>query len=269
MVTRWALAQGTLVLHPGFDEARVWQALGEGATQVSLVAQTLQRLLRFAPLNAPPSLRAVLVGGGPCPPALLAQARARGFPALQTYGLTEASSQVCTEDPLDADGTTCGLPLPGLSLEIRDETGARLPPSTPGWIFVSGPTVSPSLGPWLDTGDHGQLDERGRLTVLARREDLIISGGENVYPAELERVLSGHPAVEEVAVLPIADERWGQAGLAAVVLRPPAELVELERWARGQLAAFRVPRQWRRLQALPRTPTGKLDRPALRRALEG
>jgi len=269
MLTRWALAQGTLELHPGFDEAAVWRALDGGATQVSLVAQTLRRLLRASPASAPRSLRAVLVGGGPCPPGVIAEARERGFPVLQTYGLTEACSQVCTEVPGAADGSTCGPPLPGVRVEIRDESGAQVPPSVPGRIFVAGPTVSPPLGPWLDTGDFGQLDAGGRLSVLSRREDLIISGGENVYPAELERVISSHPAVEEVAVIPIADERWGQAGLAAVVLRPRGELGELERWARGRLAAFRVPKQWRRLDALPRTPTGKLDRPALRRALEG
>src|SRR5207248_11787342 len=158
-----------------------------------------------------------LVGGGPVPAALLGRARSAGLEVLQTYGLTETASQVACERPGEADGSTAGMPLPGTRLRIGDG----------GEIEVRGPTLmlgylgEEPLAGWLRTGDLGEIDPRGRLIVHARRTDLIVSGGENVYPAEVEAALLAHPAVADVAVVPWPDKALGPAGYAAVVTRAP------------------------------------------------
>jgi O-succinylbenzoic acid--CoA ligase len=204
----------------------------------------------------------VLVGGGPAPAGLLARARSAGLTVLQTYGLTEAASQVTAERIGDADGTTAGVPLPGTQVRVRN-----------GEIEVRGPSLmvgylgEPPLEGWLRTGDLGELDARGRLLVHARRTDLIVSGGENVYPAEVEAALLGHPAVSDAAVVPWPDPEYGQVACAAVVARSTAAQADLEQHCRARLAGFKVPRRWMFLRELPRGSSGKLDRVALLRTL--
>jgi O-succinylbenzoic acid--CoA ligase len=240
----------TVVLHDGFDAAKAIRALdGDGAaTLVSVVPTTLARLLD-AGLREPPALRAALVGGGPVAPALLARARDAGVPCVTTYGLTEACSQV----------TTGGPPL--FCTRVRIGVG--------GEILVAGPTVAPgSVGDdgWLHTGDLGRLDERGELTVTGRAADTIITGGENVAPAEVEAVLAEHPAVADVAVHGAPDERWGERVVATIVLRPGATATSdlLAGYCRVRLARYKVPKEFRFSLDLPRTQSGKL----LRRDLE-
>jgi len=277
MITRCALAGATLELHERFDPAAVNASIDGGASHVSLVATTLARTLEARGERPfPPSLRAVLIGGGPVPVTLLGQARRLGAPVLQTYGLTEACSQVCTERPADADGLTAGPPVRGTSVRIVDEHGQPLPPGGVGEIEVRGPTVMRGyfrdeeatrgalVDGWLRTRDLGMLDERGRLRVFSRRTDLILSGGENVYPAEVEAVLFQHPALVEAAVLGLEDPVWGQKVAAAVVLRSGVPDADLERFCRERLAGYKVPRSFLRVDALPRNATGKVDRTALR-----
>ncbi len=259
MAFRWAAQRARLVLEPTFDAERAsaWLESGE-VTQASLVPVTLERVLDAnAQRGFSTHVRAVLIGGGPMTAALLERARSAGLPVLQTYGLTEACSQVTTERLDDADGTTAGVAIPGVDVRILD-----------GEIQVCGPTVAGEPGRWLATGDLGSLDSKGRLTVLSRRVDLIITGGENVYPAEIEHVLSAHPAVREVVVVPRDDAKWGQAAVALVVWkRAPVPLLE---WARARLASFKVPREVRTLESVPRTATGKVERHLLiKQAAEG
>jgi O-succinylbenzoic acid--CoA ligase len=278
MVVRCALYGCALELEGRFDLDRTIAALHDHSiTHASLVPQTLGRVLEAGPLRFSPKLRALLIGGGPSHPEVLAEARSRGLPVLQTYGLTEATSQVATERLADADGTTSGPPLPGLEVRIVDGEGRALPTGAEGDIEVRGLTVmrgyfqNPEAtartlqGGWLHTGDLGALDARGRLRVFARRSDLILSGGENVYPAELEQLLVGHPAVAEAAVVGVEDPRWGQVPVAVLVakaqgVQPP----DLDEWCRAQLAGFKVPRRWVWVNELPRNAGGKVDRAALR-----
>jgi O-succinylbenzoic acid--CoA ligase len=268
----------TLVLEPRFDAAETVRAVREdGITHGSLVARTLDECLEAG--LQPGKLRAVLVGGGPVPAALVERARAAGIPVLLTYGLTEACSQVTTERPGDADGRTAGPALPGLDLRIVDAGGWPLPAGAEGAIAVRGPTLMRGYlddevattevlrDGWLRTGDLGRMDSRGRLTVLARRTDLILSGGENVYPAEVEAVLASHPGVAEVAVVGRPDARWGQVPVAVVVPRPAAALDDLRSWARARLAAFKVPAEVLPATGLPRTAAGKVDRAAVQAAV--
>jgi o-succinylbenzoate---CoA ligase len=264
VATSWrcAVAGATLALHERFDAAATAAAVDSGVTHASLVATTLQRLLEVRQ-QFPASVRAVLVGGGPVPSALLARARSAGLPVLHTYGLTETASQVTAERLGEADGTTAGRPLSGMEVRVVD-----------GEIEVRGPTLmlgylgeSPLRG-WFRTGDLGSIDERGRLVVHARRSDLIVSGGENVYPAEVEAVLLRHPEIADCIVLPWPDEQFGQVGCAAIVARRRITAAELREHCRALLAAFKVPRRFTLLDALPRNAAGKTDRAAVLRLLQ-
>ena len=249
MAYRWALQRAHLALEGQFDAGRVSRWLESGAvTHASLVPTTLDRVLEVnAGRGFSPLVHAVLIGGGPMGAPLLARARAMGLPVLQTYGLTEACSQVTTERLGEADGQTAGPPVPGTEVRIVD-----------GEIQVRGPTVAGGEGRWLATGDLGSLDARNRLTVLSRRVDLIITGGENVYPAEVEHVLAQHPAIREIVVVPRADEHWGQVPVAFVVWRDQPE--PITEWARERLAAFKIPREFMAIDAIPRNANGKVER---------
>jgi O-succinylbenzoic acid--CoA ligase len=275
VVVRCALAGAALLLEERFDAEVAARALGAGATHASLVAATLARTLDARGAEPfPETVRAVLVGGGPTPAALLSRATGAGLAVLQTYGLTEAASQVCTERPGEADGATSGPPIPGTLVRVVDAEGRPMPALAAGEIEVRGPTLFTGYlddaqataaavrDGWLRTRDLGTLDARGRLTVHARRSDLIVSGGENVYPAEVEAALLSHPDVLEAAVLGRAHETLGQVVIAVVVPRasasfsPPA----LEAFCRARLAPFKIPREFHRAAELPRTAAGKVDR---------
>lgn len=263
MAYRCARSGATLVLEPGFDASRANRLFDEGITHASLVPTTLERLLEARGDRPFTGVEAVLVGGGPMTTELLRRARALRLPVLQTYGLTEACSQVTTERRDEADGTTAGPPIAGVTVRIVGERGEHLGPGEIGEIEVSGPTVAPALGPWLKTKDLGFLDARGRLTVVARRMDLIITGGENVYPAEVEAVLKQHPLIRDVAVVPRPHPHYGQEPVAVVVLASPCEDAVLTGWARERLGHFKVPRVWIRVSELPRNAGGKLERRTL------
>jgi o-succinylbenzoate---CoA ligase len=248
MVLLRSLVYGTAahLLPAPFDAEQANAAIRE-ATLASLVPTMLARMLD-AGLRNPPRLRAVLLGGAPSDPALLERAKAAGVPVAQTYGLTEACSQVCTSAPGEPE--TAGWPLPGITVELEPD----------GEILVSGPTVAG--GGTLRTGDLGRLDERGRLTVIGRKSDTIVSGGENVAPAEVEAVLLAHPAVADAGVFARPDAEWGEAIAARVVLRPglAAAPEELKDFCRERLARFKVPKVVELADTLPRTASGKLLR---------
>ena len=216
IVMRSAIYGTTAVVHDGFDVERVARSLAEDRiTVVSLVTTMLSRLLDAgADLSGP---RAILVGGGPVPEAILAEALDRGATVVQTYGLTETCSQVTTLAPEDALRKlgSAGRPLLSSHVRIRD-----------GEILVQGPTVAPGRydeSGWLHTGDLGHIDEEGFLYVRDRIDDMIVTGGENVVPSEVEEVLLAHPAVVEAAVVGREDPEWQQAVTAVVVLAPGAE----------------------------------------------
>ena len=259
IVMRSVIYGTTAIVHDGFDTDRVAAAIADQQISlVSLVPTMLVRLLEAgADLSGP---RAILVGGGPVPPEPLEEALARGATVVQTYGLTEACSQVTTLAPPDARRKlgSAGRPLLTTHLRIND-----------GEILVQGPTVAPGCSDaegWLHTGDLGRIDEEGFLYVEDRIDDMIVSGGENVIPAEVEQVLMRHPEVVDAAVVGREDPEWQQAVTAVVVLEPDsgATVDELRRHCAQSLASWKVPKRVELAAALPRTPSGKLLRQALR-----
>jgi o-succinylbenzoate---CoA ligase len=259
IVMRSVIYGTTAVVHDGFDVDRVAAALeSDGVTVLSLVATMLYRLLEVgADLSGP---RAILVGGGPVPGEPLEEALAKGATVVQTYGLTETCSQVTTLAPADAKRKLGSAGRPLLTTHLRIEDGE---------ILVQGPTVAPgSADPdgWLHTGDLGHIDEEGFLYVQDRIDDMIVSGGENVVPAEVEEVLLRHPEVADAAVIGREDPEWQQAVTAVVVLASGSEVSpdELRRHCAASLAGFKVPKRVELAAALPRTPSGKLMRRALR-----
>jgi O-succinylbenzoic acid--CoA ligase len=265
------------MVHDSFDPQAVNRAIDEqGVTIVSVVATMLQRMLDARnDCPYPPTLRCVLVGGGPVPQPLLERCAKLNVPVLQTYGMTETASQVATLAPELALAKlgSAGKPLFPTGLKIMTE-GKVLLPGEVGEIVVRGAVVSPGYFKreaetrkawqkgWFHTGDLGRLDEEGFLYVVDRRTDLIISGGENVYPAEVEAVLLAHPAVEEAGVYARADDRWGQVPVAAVKLREGKTITETELilWCQSRLARYKVPRQIEFRDNLPRNAAGKLVR---------
>lgn len=283
IITRCLLARAPVILEPRFDPRAVLEAIRrDEATLLSVVPTMLQALLEEDPQNLLARPRAVLVGGAAAPDALLDECARRGVMALTTYGLTEACSQVTSQalrDPFTREPGS-GRPLPGVELRIAlPDSDAHAPAGAIGRIQVRGPTrmraYFPPGGPppdeplpeldraaFLDTGDLGELDEQGRLHVYARRTDLIVTGGENVYPAEVERVLASVPGVLRALVFGVPDDRWGHIVAAAVVLDParPASDATLADAIRARLAPHKRPRRACFIDALPVAPSGKLDR---------
>ena len=243
-------------VHERFDPAAVGAAAGR-ATLVSLVPAMLRRLLAGGDDAA--RFRRVLLGGGPIPADLAAAATARGVGLVRTYGLTETFGGMVHD----------GHPLGGAELRVGG------PGPGTGEVMVRGPMVmrryrgDPSRtaaalrAGWLHTGDVGRVDPDGRLVVLGRADDVVISGGVNVHPDEVEAVLATHPGVAEAAVAGRADPEWGQRVAAFVVPRDPDRpptLAELRAFVRERLEPAKAPRELVVVPALPRSPSGKLLR---------
>lgn len=275
ILIRSAICGFAVVLQDGFDERRVIDAIAkERVTFVSLVPPMLRRILEADPEGGTDlsSLRCVLLGGAPLPDDLLAECLRRGIPAAPTYGLTECASQVATLPPdrLREGAGTVGPPLPGVEIRILREDGSAAGAEEVGEIAVRSPIVSPGYwghdaarrGGWHATGDLGRVDARGYLEVVGRKSEMIVTGGENVSPAEVERVLLAHPDVLEAAVAGIPDPRWGERVVAAVVPRAGARPTagDLAAHCRLRLAGYKVPRAIALVDALPRSALGKVLR---------
>jgi o-succinylbenzoate---CoA ligase len=280
VIFRTTLYGITVVLHERFTtEAVTHSFTHHNITMISLVPTMLYRLLE-ADTAFPASLRLLLLGGAAATPDLLERTLATNLPIAPTYGLTEATSQVATTTPQEARRKpgSVGKPLMFTSVQIVDDNGQPQPPNEYGEIVVRGPTImrgylrNPEAtaktlrNGALYTGDIGYLDDDGNLFLVQRRSDLIISGGENVYPAEVENILRAHPAVREVTVVGINHPEWGQQVVAAVIPSPNQTLTadELTAFARNHIAGYKLPRQILFVDTLPQTASGKIQRAAVR-----
>ncbi|WP_435075857.1 o-succinylbenzoate--CoA ligase [Halorubrum sp. HHNYT27] len=292
-VYRSALYGTTLVLREGFDPGGTADDIDTyDVTGVSLVPTMLKRMLdRRGTLSD--SLRVVLLGGAPAPNELLERCRDYSIPVFPTYGMTESASQIATATPTQTRKRlgTVGRPLFGTDITVVNESGAPVEAGETGEIVVDGPTVTPgylnppaagdgsaaevdrsSFGPHgLHTGDVGKFDEKGYLYVLNRLDDRIISGGENVEPGEVADVFRAFDAVEDVSVVGLEDEYWGErvAALIEVGGREDEAVDEaaLDAFVRERLTGFKIPKTVAFVDALPRTISGTVDRGAVREAL--
>jgi len=274
----------TVVLEPAFDAARALDLIAEhGVTTMMGVPATYLFLAQepgFAVADLS-SLRLAVVGGAPMPEALLETWIARGIEIVQGYGLTEAAPNVLCLPPEEATRKLgfAGKPYPHVDVALRDaDTGALVEGTGTGELVVRGPNVfagywrnaeateAAFADGWLLTGDVAERDAEGFYRIAGRIKDMVISGGENVYPAEIEDVLHAHPAVLEAAVVGVPDERWGEACAAFVVLREGSNVgtEELQRLCRDQLARFKVPKTFAFVDALPRSSMGKVLKDELR-----
>jgi fatty-acyl-CoA synthase len=274
----------TVVLEPAFDAARALDLIAEhGVTTMMGVPATYLFLAHepgFAVADLS-SLRLAVVGGAPMPEALLETWIARGIEIVQGYGLTEAAPNVLCLPPEEATRKLgfAGKPYPHVDVALRDaDTGALVEGTGTGELVVRGPNVfagywrnaeateAAFADGWLLTGDVAERDAEGFYRIAGRIKDMVISGGENVYPAEIEDVLHAHPAVLEAAVVGVPDERWGEACAAFVVLREGSNVgtEELQRLCRDQLARFKVPKTFAFVDALPRSSMGKVLKDELR-----
>ncbi len=276
-----AVATGACVaLHERFDAAAVAAAIENAAiTRLSLVPTLLIDLLACHPHPFRAALKTVLVGGAPTEAELLQCARARGLPVLPTWGMTEAGSQLATPEParaaefdFESRPHWVGRPLPGV--EVRVDEDGRL--QVRGPMLFSGALDDSSRGPdadgWYTTGDRGRIDAEGELNITGRAGRTLISGGINVNLDAAERRLAASGLVAEIALIAVADARWGQRIVAAVVA-PDARngsdpLLALQDWARRNLDPAERPLRWHRLPQLPRTSTGKIAYAELTRMLD-
>jgi O-succinylbenzoic acid--CoA ligase len=280
ILTRCLLARRAVILEPRFDPDAVLAAIPrERATLLSVVPTMLQALLDRDAGNVLSRLRAILVGGAGAPFALIEESARRGIPALTTYGLTEACSQV-TVQRLRAPHRALrgsGVPLAGTEVRIARPDGSTAATGEVGRILVRGPTLmdgyyrGPDRDPdptrdaegFFDTGDLGERDAEGTLFVHTRRSDLIVTGGENVYPLEVEQRLEAVAGVRRALVFGVPDARWGQIVAAALELLPGASLDAVGEAAAASLAPHKRPRLACVVEALPLTGSGKLDRTRL------
>ena len=272
-----ALSLGhTIVVHRRFDPERTLDALADSAaTTMIVVPVMLQRMMelgedavRARDLRA---LRIILSSGSAISADLVRRSMAAFGPVLYNmYGSTEvAEATIATPEDLAVDPTTVGSAVRGTVLRILDEHGCEVPPGTTGRIFVgnaaqfegyTGGGDKERIGGLMSSGDVGHLDAAGRLYIDGRDDEMIVSGGENVFPAEIENLLAGHAAIADVAAIGVEDEQFGQRLRAFVVLRDGHALSaqEVKDYVRDNLARYKVPREVVFLDELPRNPTGKV-----------
>ncbi len=226
------------------------------------------------------SMRVMIAGGAPCPVPTIEKYNEKGVTFSQGYGLTETAPAVSAlpEDDVMRKRGSAGKPLFHVDIKIFDENDNELPQGEMGEIVIKGPNVFKEYwnmpeetaqtlrNGWFHTGDMGRFDEEDYLWIVDRKKDMIISGGENIYPAEVEDVIHAHPKVADVGVVGMHDKKWGESPLALVVVMPGEELTEEEviAFARERLAGFKTPRQVIFVDELPRTPTGKILKKDLR-----
>jgi len=283
-------SSATTVLVPSFDPGLVLELVErERATLTCGVPTMLLALVEHPDFTRRDlsSLRAVSGGGAVVPTELVRHVeKALGVQFAIVFGQTEASgfiSQTHLDDAPEDKAASLGVPLPGVSARVVDPaSGAVVPCGAVGELEVRGPNVmagyhelpeataaSFRAGGWLRTGDLVTMDDRGFLRMAGRLKEMIVSGGENIFPVEIENALAEHPDVARVAVVGVPDDRWGEAAVAVVLPvagRSPSG-VGLEGYLRERLAAFKVPRRWRFVDTLPLTASGKVQKHVLRMQL--
>ncbi|MGM0903266.1 MAG: o-succinylbenzoate--CoA ligase [Bacillota bacterium] len=276
----------TVILHHSFKEREaIEEIISNRVTMMSVVSTMLMKMNDILEVGQMPvTFRGMLLGGGPAPLSLLEDCKRKSIPVYQSYGMTETASQFATLAPeygIEKLGSAGKALFPN-QIKIIDEGGNVLTNGSEGEILVKGPNVTPGYlnreqetnntmnNGWFHTGDIGYLDKDGFLYVLDRRSDLIISGGENIYPAEIESVLLSHEDVVDAGIVGMEHPNWGQVPAAFVVKKKVATISEndLENYCREWLAKYKVPKSIRFVEELPRNAAKKLLRKELREWLK-
>lgn len=279
------LAGGASVVCRGFDAGQVFDLVGSGMVTLFFGVPTM-----FAALQQHPRwpeadfsrLKLVISGGAPCPMPIFEEFWRRGVDFKTGYGLTEAGPNTFWLPPAEVRRKpgAVGYPLMFVDVRVAGPDGRELGPGEVGELHVRGPhvcagywgrpeeTARAIVDGWLHTGDLAMRDADGCYTIVGRSKEVIISGGENIYPAEVESVLCAHPAVAEAALIPAPDPTWGEVGWAVVVPRTGQRLdpADLLTFAAARLARYKLPKQLIIAAELPRTGAGKIDKQALIRA---
>lgn len=276
---------GSVVLLPKFSASGLWGEVQRShAHSFSCPPTVLAMLLDRTPAQqpTPPSLRFVKVGAAPLPEALASSFEKRfGVPLVEGYGMTEGTATTVMHDPRIPRPTgTVGFVLEAQRVRIVDSKGCELGPGQVGEIQIGGETVmlgyyrdpertaSTIVDSWLRTADLGRLETDGYLRLTGRQKELIIRGGENIFPAALDQVLESHPRVRDGAVYGVADPIWGESPVAAVVPKPGLDIAELTRFVRERVADFEMPVDFRLVEEIPRNAVGKIQRHQLQQTHE-
>jgi fatty-acyl-CoA synthase len=268
---------GTVVVQPAFDPGRTLECIeAYGATQLFAVAAIYRALADHPDFDSTDlsSLEWAMSGGGPCPEAVMQPYRERGVPFTQGYGLTEGGPNNLYLSPDREDTTTkadrVGRPFPDCDARIVDADGEPIEGKGRGELELAGPVTADGYldtedgtfdGRWVSTGDVAHRDADGDYAIVGRTDNMFVSGGENVYPEDIEDTLSAHPEVADIGVTPVAHTKWGDVPKAVVV--GAVSEAELDGYARERLADFEMPKAYAFVDALPETGAGKLDRDAL------
>lgn len=269
---------GRIILHSAFDATEVWKTIKEEQCTVVLGVPTIWTLLAAAPEFADTDLGAVrwfISGGAPLPRHLIETFRERGVVLRQGYGMTEVGVNcfTMTDDEAWCKAGSIGRPMLYLEARVVDSENRECPPDEVGELCFRGPAVS--LGywnqleataasrdadGWFHTGDMVSVDEQGFFFVAGRSKDLFISGGVNVYPAEIENQLLQHPALTDAAVIGVPDHTWGELGVGFVIALEGKTITgeDLGTFLASRLAKFKIPRKWMIVEDLPRTAYGKV-----------
>ena len=270
-------AGGSVVIQPEFDPGRTLECIEEyGATQLFAVAAIYRSMAEHPDFDSTDlsSLEWVMSGGGPCPKAVMEPYRERDITFTQGYGLTEGGPNNLYLSPgredTEAKSDRVGRPFPDCEARIVDGDGAPIEGEGTGELELAGPVTADSYletedgtfsDRWVSTGDVAHRDADGDYAIVGRTANMFVSGGENVYPEDIEDTLSTHPDVADIGITPVAHEKWGQVPKAIVV--GSVSESDLDAFARDRLADFEVPNAYVFVDALPETGAGKLDRNAL------
>ena len=274
---------GTIVLMESFDSLRCLELTASERVTVLFAVPTMFQMLLEAPNFAQTdfsSVRFFISGGAPCPVPLIGAYQERGVPFRQGYGLTEVGPNCFTLQPDDAVRKAGSVGFPNFHIDARivDDHDQDLPPGAVGELILRGPAVCSGYwnkpeataaalrDGWFHTGDLVRRDEEGYYYIVDRKKDMFISGGENVYPAEVEEVLYAHPAVREVVVIGVPDRQWGEVGRAVVTLRPGHQVsaAELIAFCQGRLARYKIPKSVVFEDELPHNASGKVLKQVVR-----
>jgi fatty-acyl-CoA synthase len=279
---------GASIVCRNFDPDQVYDLLQDTKVTLLFGVPTMFLALQQHPRWATADfsrLRLVISGGAPCPPAVFERFWERGIPFKSGYGLTEAGPNTfwLPDQDVKRKAGSVGFPLFHVDVKIVDDQGETCPPDQVGELLVRGPHVCAGYwnrreesarmlnDGWLHTGDLARRDAEGYHYIVGRLKDVIISGGENIYPAEVEAILGLHSDVAEIALIGVPDPKWGQTPLALVVPRPGRRptLENLQAGCAGRLARYKLPRSMVLLDALPRTAAGKIDKERLKKVHGG